>query len=429
MSTLSVNTIEPLSGTTITIPSDLTVTGNILLSGSIIPNTNGVSSTSSFNLGSPTAAWKDIYVSNGTINFLDAAGTVTQTLGTGNNQLIGTTNIIGNTSITGTTSITGSLYADSINDVYLSKPLDSNQSPSNLYVGDPYGIYNSSVMTGSNNNFFGVGGGLITGGSNNNGFGFGTLLNATTGYSNIAVGTLPLYNLITGFLNIAIGNQALNDTVGGNNNIAIGHQALSNNNTISARNVAIGNNSGQDLGLGTDNTFLGHQAGQAITTGSQNTVIGAKAQQASFLSGNNNIVIGYNAEASSNTVSNQITLGNNSITTLRCQATTITSLSDARDKKEIIELSAGLDFVNTLKPVEFVWDDRDKTGKHNIKDFGFIAQDLKKSQEDIDLAETLKLVYEENPEKLEASYGKLIPILVKAIQDLSKEIKILKNKQ
>jgi hypothetical protein len=75
-----------------------------------------------------------------------------------------------------------------------------------------------------------------------------------------------------------------------------------------------------------------------------------------------------------------------------------------------------------------VWDDRDKTGKHNIKDFGFIAQDLKKSQEDINLAETLKLVYEENPEKLEASYGKLIPILVKAIQDLSKEIKILKNK-
>jgi hypothetical protein len=31
MSTLSVNTIQPLSGTTVTIPSDLTVTGNILL--------------------------------------------------------------------------------------------------------------------------------------------------------------------------------------------------------------------------------------------------------------------------------------------------------------------------------------------------------------------------------------------------------------
>jgi len=131
MSTLSVNTIQPTSGTTVTIPSDLTVTGNItgnvsgsitnaatasyvaasnvvgtvtnaatasyvaalnqnvtisgsiLISGSIIPNTDGVSITSSFNLGSPTNAWKDIYVSNGTINFLDGAGNVQGTVGAG----------------------------------------------------------------------------------------------------------------------------------------------------------------------------------------------------------------------------------------------------------------------------------------------------------------------------------------------------------
>jgi len=44
------------------------------------------------------------------------------------------------------------------------------------------------------------------------------------------------------------------------------------------------------------------------------------------------------------------------------------------------------------------------------------------------VAETLKLVYEENPEKLEASYGKLIPILVKAIQDLSAKVEALENK-
>jgi hypothetical protein len=68
--------------------------------------------------------------------------------------------------------------------------------------------------------------------------------------------------------------------------------------------------------------------------------------------------------------------------------------------KEVVELSAGLDFIKGLKPVEFVWDERDENGKHNIKDFGFIAQDLKKSQEDAQLADTLKLVYEENPEKL-----------------------------
>ena len=56
------------------------------------------------------------------------------------------------------------------------------------------------------------------------------------------------------------------------------------------------------------------------------------------------------------------------------------------------------------------------------------AEDLKKSQEDAGLADTLKLVYEANHDKLEVFYGKLIPILVKAIQELSHEIEILKIK-
>ena len=34
---------------------------------------------------------------------------------------------------------------------------------------------------------------------------------------------------------------------------------------------------------------------------------------------------------------------------------------------------------------------------------------------------------DENPDRLEASYGKLVPMLVKAIQDLKSEIETLKN--
>jgi hypothetical protein len=78
-----------------TISGDTEFSGSILVSGSLIPNTDGVSSTSSFSLGSPTNAWKDIYVSNGTINFLDGAGNVQSTIGTGNNQLTGDTSING----------------------------------------------------------------------------------------------------------------------------------------------------------------------------------------------------------------------------------------------------------------------------------------------------------------------------------------------
>jgi hypothetical protein len=41
-------------------------------------------------------------------------------------------------------------------------------------------------------------------------------------------------------------------------------------------------------------------------------------------------------------------------------------------------------------------------------------------------AKFLGLVYEANPDRLEASYGKLIPVLVRAIQELSAEVKALK---
>jgi hypothetical protein len=71
-----------------------TFSGSILVSGSIIPNVPVGSSTSSFNLGSPTAAWKDIYVSNGTINFLDGAGQVQSTIGAGTNATVITGSLI-----------------------------------------------------------------------------------------------------------------------------------------------------------------------------------------------------------------------------------------------------------------------------------------------------------------------------------------------
>jgi hypothetical protein len=168
------------------------------------------------------------------------------------------------------------------------------------------------------------------------------------------------------------------------------------------------------------------------TTGFRNTCIGSFAGDTfyggiGFNGGINTTLIGYNAQPATVSASNSITLGDSNIAVLRCAVTSITSLSDSRDKEDIKDLSTGLDFVKTLRPVEFTWKDRDENGKQGIADFGFIAQDLKKSQEDAKKAEVLKLVYDENPEKLEASYGKLIPILVKAIQELSEEVKQLKK--
>ena len=57
---------------------------------------------------------------------------------------------------------------------------------------------------------------------------------------------------------------------------------------------------------------------------------------------------------------------------------------------------------------------------------GFIAQELKKVQKETNII-IPGLVYESNPDKLEAAYGKLLPILTKAIQELSTENKAIKE--
>lgn len=214
----------------------------------------------------------------------------------------------------------------------------------------------------------------------------------------------------------------------GASNTTLGYQAGAAI-TSGTGNVVVGSNSSIALTTGSFNTMLGNGAGTTITTGALNTFIGSSTPSVmGSITGTNNIAIGVSVPLSSNTVSNEIVLGNGGIGVLRCAVTSITSLSDERDKKDIKDLSTGLEFVEALRPVEFTWNDRDESGKHDVADFGFIAQDLKKAQEDAEKAEVLKLVYEENPERLEASYGKLIPILVKAIQELSEEVKQLKNK-
>ena len=128
----------------------------------------------------------------------------------------------------------------------------------------------------------------------------------------------------------------------------------------------------------------------------------------------------------SSTASNVITLGNGSIATLRCQVTTITGLSDRRDKKDIAPLSSGLGLVNLLKPVSFVWNARDGK-KVDVPEIGFIAQDLQEAQAQSGL-NVPNLVHDDNPDKLEASPATLIPVLVRAVQELSEEVRQLKAK-
>ena len=294
-------------------------------------------------------------------------------------------------------------------------------------------------------------------GSDNAAIGKDALNSNTTGTKNIAIGTSALQTNTTASNNIAIGHQAMQNSTGNKiQSVAIGSQALQSGATGS---VAIGNAAGASstqsivaVGLnalsgstGSSNTALGTSAGFNNTTGSNNTFMGFAAAAGNTITGSqntclgsstggfidtgsNNTCLGYQAQVSGSGASDEFVLGNANVAVLSCAVTTISSLSDARDKKEVEELPVGLGFIEKLKPVKFVWDDRNEEGKHDIKDFGFVAQDLKATQEEEGAADYLKLVYEGNPEKLQASYGKLIPILVKAIQELSEEVKQLKSK-
>lgn len=167
-----------------------------------------------------------------------------------------------------------------------------------------------------------------------------------------------------------------------------------------------------------ENTVVGARAATNVTS-SYNTFIGSSTASTLTFTGTNNTAIGYAAEPASAGVSNTVTLGNNAITTLRAAVTSITSLSDARDKTNVQGLTTGIQFVKDLKPVTFQWQYREgNPTKDGTVDSGFLAQDLKETQGQHN-ADYLGLVNTDNPNRFEATPGKLIPVLVKALQELT----------
>jgi len=203
-------------------------------------------------------------------------------------------------------------------------------------------------------------------------------------------------------------------------NVILGHQAA-----VSTRYASgctyIGANCVAFSFSGTGNTVVGNLAGNDLDYGAYNTLIGTEAD--GIGTGSNNTVIGYQAAASALIVSNQITLGNSSITSLRCNVTSISSLSDERDKTNITDLEHGVNFIKRLRPVKFDWARRDGSFEGK-KDYGFIAQELQTIETELNTIEYTNLVDDSNPEKLEAAPFKTYPILVQAVKELINRLEI-----
>ena len=168
---------------------------------------------------------------------------------------------------------------------------------------------------------------------------------------------------------------------------------------------------------------MGYGALIKNTTGFTNVAIGHGACK-DLTTGSNNVCIGFNSTCSGVAATNEINLGNGaSGTVIRAGTGTIAQISDERDKTDVVDLAWGLDFVDKLRPVQFTWDRRVLTpndvnhGSNGKKAAGFLAQDFQRAMNEGD-NEILDLVYEVNPERIEAKYGSLIPMLTQAIKDL-----------
>lgn len=281
--------------------------------------------------------------------------------------------------------------------------------------------------------------------------------------SNVYIGNNAGANLVSGTANICIGDNAqvgniafVNDdaiAIGRNssayqNSISVGRDAIGSSSfgisightcysalgisigsTVAsasmtgAGNIIIGNTSGAAVTTGAGNVSIGASNISALSTGNFNTCLGSSAGGANLTTGANNMCLGFQSNPSAAGVSNEITLGNGSIATIRAQVTTITALSDRRDKKNILDIPLGLDFINAVRPVSFDWNMRDG-GKVDVHEFGFIAQELQEAESAVGVV-VPNLVYDKNPERLEVGQGALLPVMVKAIQELNNLVRSL----
>lgn len=94
----------------------------------------------------------------------------------------------------------------------------------------------------------------------------------------------------------------------------------------------------------------------------------------------------------------------------------VTGASDERIKKDIRDNTYGIDVINKIRPVVFKY----KEGKNQTDQIGFIAQEIEKI--------VPELVTQDTEGMLSLAYNGIIPILVKAVQELNEKVEKLIKK-
>ena len=103
-----------------------------------------------------------------------------------------------------------------------------------------------------------------------------------------------------------------------------------------------------------------------------------------------------------------------------------TFTSDGRDKKDIVDLDLGLEFINKLQPRKYTWDFRDKSRQSGDENSGFIAQEVLEVLNEYD-AKYTGIVKTTDPENYKVGAAALIPMLVNSVKELSATVTELQN--
>jgi hypothetical protein len=272
----------------------------------------------------------------------------------------------------------------------------------------------------------------------------------TTAHDNVAIGYAALTANTTGHSNTAVGKDALLANTTGQRNTAVGFDALTAT-TTGEQNTAIGKSAGVKLTEASNCVLIGNQAADNLTTGSTNICIGTEVAD-TLTTGNSNILIGNTARPSAGGGANQIsmgvvvtcagdnnfTFGNQGTTSnIAFGANSISTTSDIRLKEDIQDETIGLDFLNDLRPVTFIWkkekdipteltsykensEERAMNGKYN---HGFIAQEVKATIEKHGLKEGFDMWQEDEADgRQRVAPSAAVPLMIKAIQELSAKV-------
>ncbi len=234
-------------------------------------------------------------------------------------------------------------------------------------------------------------------------------------------------------------NSGASNTTGAVN-VFIGYQAGYLN--VSGQSCTyVGKHAGYNS-TGGNNTFFGYHAGYTNTTGSTVTCVGYTADVSST---------GYtNATALGNgatvNASNKIRVGNASVTVIEGQVAFTTS--DSRFKFNVKEDVKGLEFIKKLRPVSYQFDTKkfdnfliknmpdsikalhangsDYTSSTNIIRTGFLAQEVEQAAKDCGFVTDIVHAPADSSDNYSLQYGVIVVPLVKAVQELSKQLDSLK---